>query len=250
MFSKIIISVFLITGALTFAQGTDISDYLKKIEAGNREEVKASLPELKTRYANDPDILFLEGVLTENGPESINIFSKVANKYPQSRYADAAVFRIYSYYYVQGSFDSAIAYLSKLKSGYPSSPYIKMTEKNTPVIDESNDNRPAIDPLPPNLLDKKIVQKTDKKTDKKNEAKLNFKYTIQAGAFSNKENAELLKKQFADGGFTSEVTEKEVAGTTFHIVNVGKFVTEREAKEFLTNINSEYSLDGRVVKIN
>jgi hypothetical protein len=36
----------------------------------------------------------------------------------------------------------------------------------------------------------------------------------------------------------------------FHVVLVGKFVTEKEAKDFLQNINSEYSLDGRVVKIN
>jgi len=238
MKSKLIIFLLFITGLTVYAQGTDISDYLKKIESGNREEVISKLPGLKSRIPGDPNILFLEGVLTENGHESISMFSKVANKYPKSKYADASLFRIYSYYYAQQFFDSAGAYLDRLKKDYPSSPYIKMAEKNNLVIDDKSMNRNAVDPLPP------VIK--NKSTDKK----VNYKFTIQAGAFSSRDNAELLKKQFEDAGYTSEISDKDVAGTTFHVVMVGKFVTEKEAKDFLQNINSQYSLDGRVVKIN
>ncbi len=238
MFSKLIIFFFFITSFACFAQSIDISDYLKKIESGNREEVKSILPKLKSNNPNDANVLFLEGVLTEDGQGSVKLFSKVADNYPQSKYADASLFRIYSYYYAQQTFEAASTYLDRLKRDYPSSPYIKVAEKNTPVIDENNSERPAIDPLPP------------KKINKKQDTKLDYKFTIQAGAFSRKDNAELLKKQFEDAGITSQVSDKDVAGTTFHVVYAGKFVTEKEAKEFLKNINTEYSLDGRVVKIN
>ena len=242
MFSKLIIFLFLSTSVISFSQGIEISNYLKKIESGNKEEVKADLPKLKFQYPNDANVLFLEGVLTENGLASINLFAKVAEKYPQSKYADASLFRVYSYYYAQQLFDQAIPYLERLKKEYPSSPYIKIAEKNMPVIDDNNTDRPAIDPLPPKKLNKKTNTKTD--------SKLNYKFTIQAGAFTGKDNAEVLKKQFTDAGYASEDSSKDVAGTTFHVVYVGKFVTEKEAKEFLKHINSEYSLDGRVVKIN
>jgi tetratricopeptide (TPR) repeat protein len=237
MYSKLIIFLLFLTSVNSFAQGIDISDYLKKIESGNKEEVKADFPKLKSNNPKDANVLFLEGVLTENGQESINIFSKVADKYPQSKYADASLFRVYSYYYALQQFDSATPYLERLKKDYPSSPYIKIAEKNIPLIDENNENRPAIDPLPP----KKINKKTD--------TNVNYKFTIQAGAFTSKDNAQVLKKQFEDGGFTSEITPKDVAGTTFHVVYVGKFATEKEAKDFLQNINTQFNLSGRVVKL-
>jgi cell division protein FtsN len=112
----------------------------------------------------------------------------------------------------------AATWLSKLKKDYPSSPYIKIAEKNIP-------------PLPTNQ-------------------KIKYRFTIQAGAFSNKDNANAMKKQFIDAGFSSEIKEKTVAGTIFQVVYVGKFATEEEAKNFLKQINSEYSLDGRVISIN
>lgn len=211
----IILLLFLLTINIA-GQGIDISDYLKKIETGKIEEVKEKLPELKAKYPHDPSVLFLEGILTENGKTSVSIFSTVVNTYPQSRYADAAVYRIYSYYYALEMSPEAASWLDKLKKNYPSSPYIKIAEKNNKISDQ----------------------------------KIKYKYTIQAGAFSNKENANALKKQFIDAGYSSEIKDKTVAGTIFQVVYVGKFTTEEEAKNFLQQINSQYNLDGRVISIN
>ena len=112
----------------------------------------------------------------------------------------------------------AATWLSRLKKDYPSSPYIKIAEKNIPPLTTTQ--------------------------------KIRYRFTIQAGAFSNKDNANAMKKQFIDAGFSSEIKEKTVAGTIFQVVYVGKFATEEEAKNFLKQINSEYSLDGRVININ
>jgi hypothetical protein len=211
-----------------FGQGIDISNYLKKIESGKLEEVKAILPELKTKYPDDPSILFLDGILTENGKISISLFSTIVNNYPESKYADAAVFRIYSYYFAGEMFSEAATWLKRLKKDYPYSPYIKLSEQNIPPSD----------------------QKDKIQNNKKTDSQIKYKFTIQAGAFSSKDNANSLQKQFTDAGYSAEIKEKTVAGTIFQVVYVGKFTTEVEAKNFLQQINSEYSLDGRVININ
>jgi hypothetical protein len=210
------------------AQGIEISEYLKKIESGKIEEVRKKLPELKSKHPDDPSVLFLDGILTENGKLSVKLFSSVVNSYPDSKYADAAAYRIYSYYYAIDQLNDADSWLNRLKKDYPSSPYIKVAEKNIPPVEQ-----------------KKINQ-----TNRENEQTLKSKYTIQAGAFSSKENAEALKNQFISAGYSSEIKEKEVAGTIFKVVYVGKFNSMDEAKKFLKQINSDYSLDGRVVNNN
>jgi hypothetical protein len=223
----IFILLLLLSAVNIFGQGIDVSDYLKKIESGKIEEVKEKLPDLKSKYPDDPSVLFLDGILTENGKASVILFRTVVNNYPESKYADAAAFRIYSYYYAAEQFKDAASWLDKLKKNYPASPYIKIAEKNIPPLDQE-----------------KITH------DKKDaEIKLNYKYTIQAGAFGNKENAETLKNQFTDAGYSSDIKQKQVAGTLFHIVYVGKFTTKEEAKNSLRQINSTYSLDGRVVEL-
>ena len=223
-----IIYFLLLSTINIFGQGIDISDYLKKIESGKLEEVKEKLPELKTKYPDDPSVLFLDGILTENGKTSVSLFSTIVNNYPESKYADAAVFRIYSYYFAGEMFTEAATWLKRLKKDYPTSPYIKLSAQNIPPAD----------------------QKDKIQYNKKTDSKIKYKFTIQAGAFSNKDNANTLKKQFTDAGYSAEIKEKTVGGTVFQVVYVGKFTTEAEAKNFLQQIDTQYNLNGRVISIN
>jgi tetratricopeptide (TPR) repeat protein len=216
----------------TFGQDVDIVQYLKQIENGKLDEVKSELPGLKKNYPNSPSVMFLEGVLTENGQEAIIIYNNIIKTYPHSKYADAALYRVYSYYYALGLYETAKTYLDKLKKGYPDSPYIKTAERET-------------------SSDIEVAEETAEKTKQVEEKKpdLNYKFTIQAGAFSKVDNAKGLKQDFQDSGYFSEIKDKAVGGTTFHIVYVGKFVNENEASSFLQVVNSEFKLDGRVVKL-
>jgi tetratricopeptide (TPR) repeat protein len=225
---KYLIIFFLILSAKNlFSQDVDIVPYLKQIENGEKSKVEEKLPDLKKDYPNSPSLMFLDGVLTENGQDAVAIYTKIVDNYPYSKYADAALYRIYSYYYALGLYDTAKKQLDKLKKNYPQSPYIKIAEKKIPSENE--------------------VSTKEQKPDEKKQ--IDYKYTIQAGAFSKLENAQSLKKDFQDSGFFSEVKEKVVGGTTFEVVYVGKFVSEDEAKNFLQVINSEFKLDGRVVNI-
>ena len=215
------------------AQDVNIVPYLQQIENGKADEVRNELVGLKVKYPGDPSVMFLEGVLTENGQKAVVIYQKVVDEYPDSKYADAALYRIYSYYYALGLYESATEKLNKLITDYPKSPYIKIAKQNQ---------------LPVNP---EITQEDETDITQQNEdvGETDYKFTIQAGAFSNKENAESLQIKFEKSGIFSEIKDKLVAGTTFHVVYVGKFVTENDAENFLITINDKFELSGRVIQI-
>ena len=215
-----------------FSQEVDIVPYLKAIENGNIAEAKEALVDLKTKYPVDPSVMFLDGVLKENGQEAIVIYQDIVDNHPKSKYADAALYRIFSYYYALGLYETAQEKLKQLKSSYPTSPYIQVADQNL------------------SLLEKSDVQETVTQTEEtKPKTEENYKFTIQAGAFTNLENANKLVGEFEASGIYTQLTEKIVAGATFHVVYAGKFEKYEDAESFLQVVNSRYKVNGSIVSI-
>lgn len=228
---QILILSYLIAPAFIKGQDVNIVPYLKQIEKGEVKEVKDRLVELKKSFPQSPNVMFLDGVLTENGQEAIEIYNKILDKYSKSTYADAALYRIYTYYYALGLYDSADKYLTRLKQEYPESPYIKMALLNL-AASEENETQPPNETI------------TNPSTND-----LNYKFTVQAGAFTNSANAESLKKEFEDAGMNAFIKEKNVGGTIFNVVYVGKFINRDDAESYLQIINSRFKLTGRVAEL-
>lgn len=213
-----------------YSQEVDIVPYLKSIESGNVGEAKDALEELKAKNPNDPSVMFLDGVLTENGQEAIVIYQNIVDKYPDSKYADAALYRIFSYYYALGLYDTAQEKLKQLSESYPQSPYLKIADQNIAVIENSE-----------------VEQNQTTEPPNKSASDEDYKFTIQAGAFTNLMNAENLVNDFENSGIFSQMGEKTVGGTIFHIVYAGKFVKYEDAESFLNVINSKFKLNGSIV---
>jgi len=232
--SLTLILLSIVTG-MAYSQDVDIIPYLKQIESGNIDAARSELLDLKEEYPESPSVKFLEGVLTENGQMAVVIYQDVVDNYSTSKYADAALYRIFSYYYALGLYETAQKKLDQLILDYAGSPYIKIAQQNKFPADEDV----AVD-----------KEKGSTKVDvDETVAEQEFKFTIQAGAFSNRDNAESLKAEFLNSGIFSETKEKLVGGTMFHIVYVGKFLTENDAEGFLQVINTKYKLSGRIVPI-
>ena len=106
---------FLILVSPLYSQEKDIVPYLRMIEGGAKDSVAQMLPGLKKSYPNDPSVLFLEGVLTENGQDAVPIYNRILSDFPESKYADASVYRLYSYYYSLGLYNTAQSFLNRLK---------------------------------------------------------------------------------------------------------------------------------------
>jgi hypothetical protein len=194
----------------------NIVEYLKDIENSRGEEVKEKLPELKKKNPGAPSLLYLEGILTEDADDAIKLYSMLADKFPRSAYADAALYRLYSYYSAVNNSNQSDKYAGRLRNEYSSSPYTKLL----PVI-----------------VKKETVEKEE------------ISYTIQAGAFSTFNNAENLRRKFEKDGHFAAVQDKMVGGTLFKVVFAGKFKSVAEAEKFQLVLNKRYGIKGIIIKL-
>lgn len=227
---KRILALSLLLTCISYSQEIDVTNALKKIEAGDISSAVSMLVDLKKTNPNDPSVLFLDAVLTNHGEDALYKYLTIYEKYPRSKYADAALYRIFSYHYSIGLYKKAESYLNKLRSEYPSSPYIKAADRTIPdEVDSSEIFNTHVDEM------------------KKEELIHNF--TIQAGAFINIDNANNLKLQLDSDGYESRIITKEIAGSIFNVVMVGKYSTEEEAGKTKDILNEKYSLNVRIVPI-
>lgn len=235
MFIKKIKLLFLIvffSNLIIRPQNYDIIPYLIQIEKGNLDSIKSEIDELNKKYPNDPNVLFLDAVATTDAELAIVKFQRIIDSFPKSKYADAAVYRLFNYYLTIEDNDYAEKYFNKLKDEYSDSPYLRLAQSQFSSLSKSND-----------------INKEPTISQKERTKNVEYKYTIQAGAFSKKENAISLKTHFEKSGIYNETKEKNVAGTIFTVVYAGKFETREDAENFLAIINSQFKLQGRVVEI-
>lgn len=223
--------IFLLLPAAVAAQDKEVIEQLKNIEKGNIEDAISSLPALKAKYPGNPSIIFLDAVLKQDGETALQLYKTVYEKYPKSSFADAALYRIFSYYYSLGFYKKAEETLLKLKKEYPSSPYIQTADRTIP------EEIPAEAPA-----EKEPVKQAVEKTDQ-------GKFTVQAGAFLNIQNAQSLKKNLTADGYPCEITTKEVGGSILNVVLAGKFETEKNAETLVNHLDKKYRVKGRVVPI-
>ena len=224
-------TLFLIVGK-SHPQEVDIVPYLKAIEAGNLGQAREALIDLKEKYPDDTSVMFLDGVLKENGQEAVVIYQDIVDNYPASKYADAALYRIFSYYYALGLYDTSREKLKQLVNSYPESPYINIANQNLSALDSPD-----------------VEENRTQGEGKKQPTEETYKYTIQAGAFTNLDNAKRLISEFENGGIYCRLGEKMVGGTTFHIVYAGKFEKYEDAENFLQVVDSRFNLNGSIIPI-
>lgn len=213
------------------AQEVSIVSHLKSIESGDIDDARSALKDLKDNYPDDPSVKFLDAVLTTEGLSALAKYNHLLLDHPNSAYADAAVYRIFSYYYSIGSYKQAEEYLDRLKTEYPSSPYIRAANRSIP------DEDLEFVPLPEPTVTETLVPESAE-----------YNYTVQAGAFLNITNAQNLSKKFEKDGHYSSVFPKEAGGSILNVVVVGKFKTKDEARGLLKTLEDDYQLKGSVIK--
>lgn len=221
----------IIIPSVILAQDNEVIVQLKNIEKGNIKEAQKALTGLKVKYPGNPSIMFLDGVLKSNALDAIDIYKSVYEKYPKSAFADASLYRLFSYYYSTGLYKKADETLKKLKSEYPNSPYIQAADRTIPEELPAESSQAA-------APEKQQPAKAD-----------NEKFTVQAGAFLNIQNAESLKKSLEADGYPSEITTKDVGGSMLNVVLAGKFSTEKGADSLIVHLDKKYRLKGRIVPI-
>ncbi len=229
---KILTVILFFISTQLFAQNINISSYLKDIEAGRIDNAKRGLAELKSENKDAPAVLFLDAVLTEAGELALLKYKNIYEQHPRSSYADASLYRVFSFYYSLGIYNRAQTYLDKLKREYPASAYVKAANRSIPDFETDEPGIPVAEAVSTTPVEYRQSQ-----------------YTMQAGAFLNSENANNLKKQFIENGHYAIITQKNVAGSLLNVVKVGRFNSIDEAKSALQNLSAEYKIKGRIINL-
>lgn len=231
MFKKgLLLVCVLFLSSYVFAQEIDISEQLKQIKNGEIENAEKTLKEYKAKDADNPSVIFLDALLTKDGNLALSRYNTIINKYPNSTYADASVYCVFSYNYAVGNYKKAEDYLNKLKTEYPNSKYIQNADRNLNIKPDT---------------DKEIIKTVEPVNDKVKTA-----FTIQTGAFINLDKAKELETKLFKQGYKTKIKEKNVGGTIFNLVIVGEYKSKEDALSDVEKINKLFSLSSRVVELN
>ena len=218
-------------------QQPDIQGYLDKIQRGQADQVKAELPNLLSRHQRHPGLIFLQGMLTSDGAEAAKIFQSVVDNFPQSEWADDALYKVYQFYYSLGLYKTAEGKRAELRKKYPESEYVT-GKKEAPIAARAT-RRPAPGaPQPASGAQPPTRPKA---------VSTGSVYSVQVGAFREMQNASSLKNFFQGEGYEVEVRSKVRDGQSLHAVWVGSFAALKDARRFSGDLQAKYRLDSFVV---
>lgn len=137
---SICLSVVVVSGLISVAQAQpamserDIRSRLDAIYAGKAAEVRSELPSLLSRYPNDAGVRYIQAVLTPDGATAAKRYEEIAQKFPQSVWADHALYKLYQYQFSIGLYKKADSVMTQLRTAYPHSIYVQSQNGATPSV--------------------------------------------------------------------------------------------------------------------
>ncbi len=76
--NKYLILYFLIK---SYTIGQNIDLYLSLIDEGKTDGVLETLPELISKYPNDPGVIYIKALLTQDGKASLDMYYEIIKKH-------------------------------------------------------------------------------------------------------------------------------------------------------------------------
>ena len=242
--------------AIIYSQNVEM--YLSLIHDGQSEGVKENLPELISKYPNDPGVIYLQALLTTNGIKSLELYAKIIEKFPESKYSGSASVKIGEYLYARGLYSQAGMQLRLIPRKYPRienmQRVVDMIVSSFLAIGEDDSVRYYLGiyrSMFPNLdfdkfgIDSPLFKTKQNIVNKKN--KEPKPYVIQIGAFGSIQNANRLKLQVSQIGHDVEIVPVQTNGKDLHAVRVIRFTSKSSAERIGSNIKKKLGIDFRVL---
>lgn len=248
--------IFLASLLQLYAQNVDL--YLSLIHEGQAEGVKDNLPELISKYPNNPGVIYLQALLTTNGFKSLELYGKIIDKFPDSEYAGLASVKIGEYFYARGLYSQAGKQLSTIPRKYPRlgnlQQVIDMMVSSFRAIGEEDTLKYYVgiyQSMYPSLNTEKYgVDKLsyNRKNDNFDTSSREPKpYVIQIGAFGNIQNANRLKLQVTQIGYEVDIVPIQTNGKGLHTVRVIRYKSKSSAERVGNLIKKKLGIDYRVL---
>jgi outer membrane protein assembly factor BamD (BamD/ComL family) len=207
----------------------DVARCLGLIKAGQIDAVKAEVTGLLAKYPNNPGVIYLEGLTTQDGAQAVRIYQSVVDNFPKSEWADDALYKVYQFYQSLGLYRTADMKMDQLRADYPASSYVKGAGSAPAVPDEA-----AASPTPAPKVSETVPSARPEV------------YTLQVGAYTTAANAQKQRSVFDDLSYPVEVISKVKGGRSLFLVQVGSFETADEAHAAAADIKHRRNIDAIV----
>ena len=264
-----------------------IDALIQDVLHGSRDSAEKALPTIEQEYPNNPSVMYLKGLLETDGEEAMAFFSNLYNTHPTSDYGDDAVMKVAEYYYVAGLYVQAADWLKKMPIYYSRSEHIeravklflnslivsglkdtaifysRVFERQFPELDvdgkindllqdfeKSKQQKKKATEQTPKFVQSHIVPNEYQKeitTDKNVTNKSVLIYSLQSGAYSVKENAELQKTNLIIAGFNARVTELHRNNLVLYAVRIGHYKSKNDAGIIGSQIKTKMDLNTVIV---
>ena len=240
----------------SFLHAQNVDMYLSLLEKGNIKDVRETLPELISKFPQDPGVLYLKSLLTEDGGSAIKQYKNIIKNYPESKYAPDSAMKLGEYFYAKGLYTQSANILKNIPPNYPR--YQDMQRLTDLMINSFNAIGEADSAKYYSLIIKSMfpnVQTNIKEDDSRLSQVFDFNkkvksagpYVVQIGAFSSKENAKRLKLQVSQLGHDVSINKVDSNGKTFFAVRINRYKSKRKAEEVGKNIKSKLGVSYRVL---
>lgn len=232
-------------------EGRELAELMAQAQAGDGSAVAKLLPSLKKSHPDKGGVLFLEALLESDAEVALTLYQRVADEYPESAWADDALYRLSQYSYAVGAYRTARSYTERIAKEHPRSP-LRTREQGTsataadvagaaaPARGQGKSENPGKTPTRESM--------PEKKTSNSSSAPRSGTYAVQVGAFGSKPDARKLADQLAGKGYTTVLREKTVAGKTVFAVWIGVFPDSTRAGEYARKLKQQQNIDGIVVR--
>lgn len=241
--------LFCAVAVTAWGQDAEVKRYIALVEEGKVEEVRQAVPGLLEQYPNNPDVLYVQALVTKEGADAARIYQSIVDNFPRSTYADASLYRVYQFYYALGLYRTAELKMAQLKKEYPSSRYLRQGGQETGSLAEEIDSTrvPSPPPAPAaaTVAAPVAAAPAARPADPAPAAPTSF--SLQVGAYSTRENAEKQKELFAAKGYPVELITKVRESKTLHVVLVGRYATYEEAKAKGAEIKKALNVEPMVI---
>jgi tetratricopeptide (TPR) repeat protein len=228
-------------------------------------------------------VLFLEGLITADGEQALEMYQKVSQLYPTSPYADDALMKIGEYLYARGLYIQAAQYLRRIPVHYPRSDllypsirlflnamtvsgnrdtalfYTQVFAKKYPQIEfdleagraagSKADTTQLVRERPAGLRAADAEAKDA--TPERAPASFTVKaYRLQAGAFGRRDNAERRKAVLQSLNYQVRIVPTRSSSGRLYLVMVEGFNSRAEAERAGTRLSDNYGIENFVVQNN
>ena len=257
----------------------NINLYLTLLEKGRTQEVKDNLPELLDRYPDEVGVYYIQALVNEDGDSSIDQFQKIIKNFPSSKFAAKSEMKIGEYFFARGLYSQASTQLKKLIYKYVDSEdhqraldlmvnsYIATGEEDSAKValrmikqlyPSLKFDKYGIEVIYKDSKEVKLVRLDSDEITKKIKSRKKKKrkplpkdllkpWVIQVGAFGKYENANRLKKQIQNNGYSAEVHAVNSTGKRLHAVRIVRFISKKDAEKIGKGLKKKFGLDFRVL---